>query len=163
MQQKYFVHEDKLKWIYQHRRMEGRMHRQTDAGNDNTLGPKWSWVKIEKKWLMFILQIHENILVLNFIYHCYHNISMYSIVTCKWQSSMVFLGECHLINVGWFPQDDYVLAWNHFPVYWPFTRRIHQSWVHSPHKVSVTRGALTFRLISPHKGQYAELLLFLCC
>ena len=74
---------------------------------------------MEKKWLMYILQIHENILVLNFIYHCYHNISMNNIVTCKWQSSMVFLGEWHLINVGWFPQNDDALAWNHFLCYWP--------------------------------------------
>ena len=45
---------------------------------------------------------------------------------------------------GWSHDD--VIKWKHFPRYWPFVRRIHQSQVNSPHK-GQCRGAVTFSLI----------------
>ena len=44
------------------------------------------------------------------------------------------------------PSHDDVIKWKHFPRYWPFVRRIHQSPVNSPHK-GQWRGALMFTLI----------------
>ena len=41
---------------------------------------------------------------------------------------------------------DDVIKWKHFPRYWPFVRRIHQSPVNSPHK-GQRRRALIFSLI----------------
>ena len=40
---------------------------------------------------------------------------------------------------------DDVITWKHFPIYWPFVRRIHRSPVNSPHK-GQWRGALLFSL-----------------
>ena len=41
---------------------------------------------------------------------------------------------------------DDIIKWKHFPPYWPFVRRIHQSPVNSPHK-GQWHGALMFSLI----------------
>ena len=41
---------------------------------------------------------------------------------------------------------DDVIKWKHFPRYWPFVRRIHQSPLNSPHK-GQWRGVLMFSLI----------------
>ena len=49
-----------------------------------------------------------------------------------------------LANLQSFHDD--VIKWKHFPRYWPFARRIHQSPVKSPHK-GQWRGALMFSLI----------------
>ena len=52
--------------------------------------------------------------------------------------------QFHLTDMSLHHDD--VIKWKHFPRYWPFVRRIHQSPVNSPHK-GQWRGALMFSLI----------------
>ena len=63
----------------------------------------------------------------------------------------VFVARAHWVNeevsvgVSIMMHDD-VIKWKHFPCYWPFVRRIHQSPAKSPHKGQWC-GALMFSLI----------------
>ena len=64
-------------------------------------------------------------------------------------SQEICISICVLLWLGmkqFYPYDDDIIKWKHFPHYWPFVQGIHQSPLNSPHK-GQRCGTLIFSLI----------------